>query len=400
MYLDAALNAIWGFMGGVMKKLLKLAGIAMILVGLTSCGEDDKKPSEKKTQVKAVTQDASADSVEEDTGAWFMAQTEKAPVMSVSASSELVETKFAGKFLYSPANILDGDFNNTWCESVDGDGIGETITVEFSEPVSFDEIQLVNGFAAKDSWEINNRIKVLEISQVAGEHIQCKEYTLEDGIKDWQSIKFEHAQTAQTIKFKIVDVYKGTQYEDTCLDDVRLLYRGKVIPFVGVEKIKQIQEEISRNMLNSDFDVKFKSLFKPAYNPEGQKCLILKAEDGSGTYITASGEGSSFKVTGMYDCVVLSDCSVNKVSSYIDDKNTAEQISQEASALGTLVFVRDDFASKSYELGNCKIYVKARVSYVDTVTSRLIRLDGDNVIINGVNHVVIPAESACVKFIA
>uniref|UniRef100_UPI00388FE519 discoidin domain-containing protein n=1 Tax=Treponema sp. TaxID=166 RepID=UPI00388FE519 len=84
---------------------------------------------------------------------WFKAQSKSASVKSVTATSELVEAQFDGKYLYPPINILDGDFNSTWCEADQkGSGIGESITVEFAEPVSFDEIQIVNGFVSKDYY--------------------------------------------------------------------------------------------------------------------------------------------------------------------------------------------------------------------------------------------------------
>lgn len=41
---------------------------------------------------------------------WFMAQTDHAEIQSVTATSELVEAQFQGKYLYPPINILDGDF--------------------------------------------------------------------------------------------------------------------------------------------------------------------------------------------------------------------------------------------------------------------------------------------------
>ena len=90
---------------------------------------------------------------------WFLAQSDKAPVESVVSTSELVEGQYAGKYLYPPINILDGNFDTTWCEADEGgSGIGESITIEFSEAVSFDEIQIVNGFSSgNDYYHKKNR---------------------------------------------------------------------------------------------------------------------------------------------------------------------------------------------------------------------------------------------------
>ena len=196
---------------------------------------------------------------------WFMAQTKTAPVASINSTSELVEAQYDGKYLYPPINILDGDTTTTWCEDEkNGPGIGESITIEFSIPVSFDEIQFINGFATKDYYLKNNRVKTIQITQVAKKHFQQKSYVLRDNCETYQSIKFPLTQTAQTITLKIMDVYKGNKYDDTCLDEFRILYKGKVIPFTGVKELKEVQTENSKQMLKTsskDFKKDFAKLF-------------------------------------------------------------------------------------------------------------------------------------------
>ena len=380
-----------------MKKFLFLVALAACLTAfLISCKEEEKKAavsqkteSKPAAEKKAVETEAGAE--DEYDGPWFMAQTEKAPVSSVSATSELVETKFAGRYIYPPINILDGDFENTWCESVDGDGIGEAVTVEFSEPVSFDEIQIVNGFATDESWEINNRIKTVQITQVAGEHFQRKDYELLDGVMDWQSIKFALPQTAQTIEFKIVDVYKGTKYQDSCLDDVRLLYKGNVIPFTGVAELKKVQEENSRAMLNSDFDQKFKALFKPSsLKDDGFKYLILEEKERNGMVLCAKEEGKTFSLVSMDPAAIYPD---DDEIEYV--RNIKENV---ISGFDYYCDVYDGFNTPDYTIGNCRIIIKSKISYIDTTTVKLIRIDGNKVIINGVPYKVIPSEKAYLQY--
>ncbi len=128
---------------------------------------------------------------------WFMAQTDTAPLQSINATSELVEAQYEGQYLYPPINILDGDLSTAWCEAEqNGPGIGEEITIEFSTPVSFDEIQIVNGFSTKDYYKKNNRVKGIQLTQVAGKHFQQKDYTLADNRQGLQSIKSDLTQTA------------------------------------------------------------------------------------------------------------------------------------------------------------------------------------------------------------
>ncbi|MDC7224888.1 MAG: nicotine adenine dinucleotide glycohydrolase, partial [Spirochaetales bacterium] len=84
---------------------------------------------------------------------WFEAQSDRASVKSIVSTSELVEGQYAGKYIYPPVNLLDGNFDTTWCEAEEGgSGLGESITLELEEPISFDEIQLVNGFASGNDY--------------------------------------------------------------------------------------------------------------------------------------------------------------------------------------------------------------------------------------------------------
>ena len=107
-------------------------------------------------------------------------------------------------------------------------GIGESITIEFVEPVSLDEIQIVNGFAYTDYYTKNNRVKSILLTQTASKHFQQKEYVLADGVQNWQPIHFDLPQTAQTLTIKITSVYKGAKYDDTCIGDIRLLTRERL----------------------------------------------------------------------------------------------------------------------------------------------------------------------------
>lgn len=341
---------------------------------------------------------------------WFKAQTKKAPLKSITATSELVEAQFSGKYLYPPVNIVDGNFDNTWCEAEkNGPGIGESITIELTEPVSFDEIQIVNGFVSgKDYYTKNNRVKEIQITQVAKKHFQQKTYTLEDNKPDWQSIKFEQMQTAQTITFKIVSVYKGSKYDDTCIDDVRLLYKGKVIPWENVAEIAKLQEENSKAMLetsSADFENEFLSLFDYyglVQADDKNKYLVLMADNKKDVIIFTKGNDnyiSDMKYTTLFD----------KKSSNIKDVQTLPDNSWAYTSTDTLyqtayknatqkkiaplLIPFSWYESYDYELKNHRIIVNKTVSYVTTTTSTTVKLDGKNIYLNGVHYTVMdPSE--------
>ena len=382
---------------------MKKIAFAIFAIG-TLAFAAPKKSAAKKSVV---------DSVKEKAAVWFMAQTDKAEVKSVVATSELVEAQFDGKYLYPPINILDGDFNSTWCEAdKNGSGIGESITVEFSEPVSFDEFQIVNGFASKDYYKKNNRVKSIVLTQVAKEHFQQKEYNLEDDKPDWQSIKFALPQTAQTITIKITGVYKGTKYDDTCLDDIRLLYKGKVIPFTGVAELKKVQEENSKIMLKSsaaDFKKQFYALF------DGGTKIFLKAKKGKRTIVVAKREeGNSISYVEETDYLnFIKNGTESEVfnqfmnmepdynrSYYIhDDKGGGydlyyKESYEKAKSAGKEFLLAgctgDPYWGRrtSYSLGNFRINKTEMIDYVETTTAIIIKIEGNTIYWNGVPYTV------------
>ncbi|MBN1523382.1 MAG: nicotine adenine dinucleotide glycohydrolase [Spirochaetales bacterium] len=297
---------------------------------------------------------------------WFMAQTNSIDIEWISASSELVEAQYGGDYLYPPINMLDGDFSTTWCEAdKGGSGLGETITLQFKEPVSFDEIQIVNGFVSgNDYYKKNNRVATITLTQVAGEHFQNKQYTLRDNTPTWQSIRFGLNQTAQTITIRIDEVFRGYKYDDTCMSDIRFLYKGKVIPYVNVAAIKKAQEENSRMMLKtsaSQFKQDFKALF-------GNKAFL---------YIRESGEDTGYRIDldPNYD--------IDLIRMRFDSSKTA----------GYTALRIPGSDGSWYKLENYRIVEYSRIGYVTTERILVLKLDGtQGLYLGGVHYDILPYE--------
>lgn len=337
---------------------------------------------------------------------WFKAQTKKAPLKSITATSELIEAQYSGKYLYPPVNIVDGNFDNTWCEAEkNGPGIGESITIELTEPVSFDEIQIVNGFVSgKDYYTKNNRVKEIQITQVAKKHFQQKTYLLEDNKPTWQSIKFEQMQTAQTLTFKIVSVYKGTKYDDTCIDDIRLLYKGKVIPFENVAEIAKLQEENSKAMLESssiDFEKEFANLFKEYGGVyRDYYFLALLADNKKDVLLITRYNNSNDIIRMTYTEIEAMPKSYDNIRTYPGKKPDYEYSFVDSYSEGAFdkntktKLIRCNipyswYSSTVYEVKNHRIITKETVSYVTTTTSTTVKLDGNSIYLNGVHYTII-----------
>ncbi len=140
-------------------------------------------------------------------------------ISDTEASSYLPDQ---GKTRYRSFNARDLRCDTAWCEGVKGPGIGEWIQFNFAEWNSYSKlintyrILIINGLAAnKDIYFANNRVKKLEVEFSEGEK---RIIELKDGILDFQNFTF-HIK-AKWVKLKILEVYKGSKFDDTCISEV------------------------------------------------------------------------------------------------------------------------------------------------------------------------------------
>ena len=157
----------------------------------------------------------------------------------IRASSQLGEK-------YSPEKGNDGKVNTCWAEGKPGSGIGEWIL--FYQYELYLDFHLYNGlWASKELYYANNRIKKAEVTvyRVYGKKdgvfsepciVSRKVVELEDKIwptnflrkykginqEQWYKKykKFKHQFFYNFIVIKILDVYRGTKYDDTCISEL------------------------------------------------------------------------------------------------------------------------------------------------------------------------------------
>ncbi|MDD2477206.1 MAG: Hint domain-containing homing endonuclease [Dysgonamonadaceae bacterium] len=146
----------------------------------------------------------------------------------VTASSYL---KSQGANSYVPQNAHDLNYKNVWAEGVDGYGIGEYLlyTFEATSP-RINEIIIVNGHVkSKTAWENNSRVKKLKVyidnkpyatlnlKDIRGS--QCfKVDPIGNGDREnWDALK---TKPDWTLKFEILDVYKGLKYDDVVVSEI------------------------------------------------------------------------------------------------------------------------------------------------------------------------------------
>jgi hypothetical protein len=146
----------------------------------------------------------------------------------VTASSYL---KSQGENNYEPKNAHDLNYKNAWVEGVPGYGIGEYLTYYFlAESPRINEIIVVNGYVKSETaWQNNSRVKklkvyindipyaILNLEDKIAEQIFKIEPIGNGNREDWDALQ---KKPNWTLKFEILDVYKGAKYDDAAISEI------------------------------------------------------------------------------------------------------------------------------------------------------------------------------------
>lgn len=139
---------------------------------------------------------------------------------TATASSYLKE---ANGVQHPPGNLTDWE-RNAWVEGVDGDGIGEFVTLTLKKPAKVGRVGIQNGYTkSRALYFANNRAAQFNVSVNDGKPFQVEvpDEFLEDELF-WFDLPKSSAPV-KTIKFEIVAVHPGTTYKDTAISDIELL---------------------------------------------------------------------------------------------------------------------------------------------------------------------------------
>ena len=147
---------------------------------------------------------------------------------TISSTSTLKSSK---GFKYSAKNIHDLNYKTAWIEGVPGYGIGESITYHFPpQNPRITDIIIVNGYVKSQTvWQDNSRVKKLKM------YVDNKPFAILNltDSREEQTFKFDplgygdrdnsnllQAKPWWTIKFEILEVYKGDKYDDTAITEI------------------------------------------------------------------------------------------------------------------------------------------------------------------------------------
>ena len=135
-------------------------------------------------------------------------------VSRASASSSLDE----GLTIHTPDRMFDNDITTAWSESAPGLGIGEYVTIEFSDTQTIGSFTIRTGYqSTPEFFGYNARPSSIELRWPDG---SSETYSLQDTPQP-QTIALQRPVTADKVTLILAGSYKGTQFEDTCICELQ-----------------------------------------------------------------------------------------------------------------------------------------------------------------------------------
>ena len=138
---------------------------------------------------------------------------------------------------HKPENVIGWSRSTAWVEGLEGDGVGESITLTLKKPAKVRRVGIVNGYAnSRELYDANNRVMMLKVSVNDGKPFDVEipdEYLKEEHF--WFDLPAS-SETVKTIKLEIAAIYPGTTYKDTAISNVELL-----VPLDKAPKIQPVR---------------------------------------------------------------------------------------------------------------------------------------------------------------
>ena len=171
-------------------------------------------------------------------------------IKAVKASSSLREKTSGQEFIYGPERVKNPFFvfwdgglgynsmKRCWAEGAEGAGLGESLEVTLDSPSS--SLMVLNGyvdFGKRYLYKANNRVRELQVSS------ESPKFSFIVSIPDYVHLhEIKLPVPASRLILKIVSVYPGERYNDTCISAVYV----KQPEFFGTESYFKAIEEINK----------------------------------------------------------------------------------------------------------------------------------------------------------
>ena len=147
---------------------------------------------------------------------------------SIYASSSLAPQS---GIQYDASNAHDLSYKTAWVEGAPGNGVGEYLVYRFNPTAPrITTIKIVNGYVKSEkAWQDNARVKklkmyinnkpfaILNLQDVRNEQIFTFSPIGNANREDWELLA---TKPAWTMKFEIMEVYKGARFEDCAISEI------------------------------------------------------------------------------------------------------------------------------------------------------------------------------------
>ncbi len=132
-----------------------------------------------------------------------------------NASSVLESSQYGD---YIASNVIDNNKATAWVEGVDGDGIGEYVTLFADVNAPVNGIKILNGYNKNaDIFAKNNRAARVRITLSTGDIYETQ---LVDSYNTYTIVDFGGPKAIEGMKIEILSVYPGSKYQDTCISEI------------------------------------------------------------------------------------------------------------------------------------------------------------------------------------
>ena len=150
--------------------------------------------------------------------------------------------------MYNPAHLIDGS-SRSWVEGEEGPGIESGFQIRLEDSIALSSIYVKNGYGDPAWYTANNRVKEMIVANDAETEVKI---LLEDS-PEVQLVSLPEMIEGSYFKFKILSVYSGDSYDDTCLAEISFA----PIDLANENKPKELPEPIAFYL--DGYDLVFRS---------------------------------------------------------------------------------------------------------------------------------------------
>ncbi|MET3207288.1 UNVERIFIED_CONTAM: hypothetical protein ABIC26_000222 [Paenibacillus sp. PvR008] len=143
----------------------------------------------------------------------YMKYSNKVKVKRITASSTLPNQ---GNRSFSVSNLTDDNNLTPWCEGSKTGGVGETVTIDLGSTQEVRGIDMVDG----TMWVNNRYIDMNTIQKMKLDFSDGQSLVLENNDTRF---KFDEPIRTSFVKITILEVKKGADFPNTCIDELKLL---------------------------------------------------------------------------------------------------------------------------------------------------------------------------------